>query len=70
MNHQPSATAGATADAGGTGDSAVDEALSTLNGLESQPVHRHAAVIENVHQALRDRLADEPVDEQLGEGQG
>jgi hypothetical protein len=56
--------------AGITGDTAVDQALSTLSQLDARPVHEHVAVIENVHQALRDRLADEPADDDSGEGQG
>lgn len=43
-------------DDGGTGDAQVDEALRTLDALDQLPVHEHAAVIENVHQALQDRL--------------
>ncbi|WP_166355536.1 hypothetical protein [Phytoactinopolyspora limicola] len=46
-----------------TGDAAVDEALRTLRGLEAKPVHEHAAVVEQVHRALQDRLADEPDDD-------
>lgn len=51
----------ATGDA--TGDAAVDEALRTLRGLEARPVHEHVTVIDGVHRALQDRLADEPGDD-------
>lgn len=41
-----------------TADAAVDEALSTLVGLEDQPLRAHVAVFDAVHGALQDRLAD------------
>ncbi|NUU19893.1 hypothetical protein HP550_21830 [Cellulomonas humilata] len=41
-----------------TSDAAVDEALSTLVGLEDQPLRAHVAVFDAVHGALQDRLAD------------
>jgi hypothetical protein len=47
-----------SADAAATGDSAVDEALSSLAGLELQPLRAHVAVFDAVHGALQDRLAD------------
>ncbi|WP_211659126.1 hypothetical protein [Phytoactinopolyspora halophila] len=50
-----------------TGDPAVDEALRTLRGLDQRPVHEHVSVIERAHQALHERLADEPEDE-VGDG--
>lgn len=57
-------SSGADDPAGGafepTGDAAVDAALRPLHGLESQPVREHAPVIEQVHQALQGRLAEEP----------
>ncbi len=42
----------------GTGDAAVDEALSRLSDLASLPVREHLTVLESVHTALQDRLAD------------
>lgn len=39
--------------AGSTGVDAVDEALASLQGLESSPVDGHPAVFEAVHDALR-----------------
>jgi hypothetical protein len=41
-----------------TGDPAVDEAVSGLEGLPSLPVDEHPPVYEAVHRALQDRLAD------------
>ena len=41
-----------------TADAAVDEALSTLAGLEDQPLRAHVAAFDAVHGALQDRLAD------------
>ena len=41
-----------------TGDAAVDEALSRLPGLDGLPVREHVAVLDAVHAALQDRLAD------------
>jgi hypothetical protein len=43
---------------GPTGDDAVDEALSTLTDLAELPLREHVAVLEAVHGALQDRLAD------------
>lgn len=42
----------------GTGDDAVDEALRRLVGVGELDLARQAAVFEDVHGALRDRLAD------------
>ncbi|WP_372594660.1 hypothetical protein [Actinotalea sp.] len=39
-----------------TGDAAVDEALTTLDGLAAIPVREHVAAFEAVHAALADRL--------------
>lgn len=41
-----------------TGDAAVDEALSRLVDLTDQPLRSHVAVLDAVHGALQDRLAD------------
>jgi hypothetical protein len=46
-----------TAD-GGTGDHAVDEALTLLATLDEAPLREHVAVFDGVHTALQDRLAD------------
>ena len=43
---------------GTTGDPAVDEALTRLEGLAELPVREHVAVFDAVHGALQDRLAD------------
>jgi len=45
-------------DPAGTGDDAVDEAMRRLVGVEEQDLVAQAAVFEDVHGALRDRLAD------------
>ncbi|WP_035812758.1 hypothetical protein [Jiangella gansuensis] len=44
---------------GTTGDASVDEAVRSLERLDRLPVHQHADVIDDVHRALQDRLADE-----------
>lgn len=36
-----------------TGSHAVDEALTSLDGLDSRPVDEHPAAFEAVHDALR-----------------
>ncbi|MDT0166158.1 hypothetical protein Q9R32_11410 [Actinotalea sp. AC32] len=41
-----------------SGDDAVDEAMTVLDGLEDRPVREHVAVFDAVHGALSDRLAD------------
>ncbi|MHB1489649.1 MAG: hypothetical protein ACYCTH_04035 [Cellulomonas sp.] len=41
-----------------TGDHAVDEALTELDGLASTEVKEHVAVYESIHSVLQDRLAD------------
>lgn len=41
-----------------TGDDAVDEALTALDGLDARPVVEHVAVFDAVHGALADRLAE------------
>ncbi len=41
-----------------TGDAAVDEALSRLAEVDGRPVSMHLGVLEAVHAALQDRLAD------------
>lgn len=43
---------------GTTGDHAVDEALRELDRLRGRPVKEHVAVLEAVHGALSDRLAE------------
>ena len=45
-------------DDGSTGDAAVDEALSRRAELDGLPVREHVAVLDAVHAALQDRLAD------------
>ncbi|NEE04683.1 hypothetical protein [Phytoactinopolyspora halotolerans] len=54
-------THGATDGGGTTGDAAVDAALQALTQLDRRPVHEHAAVFEQVHRSLQDRLADDSV---------
>ncbi|HEY0117354.1 MAG TPA: hypothetical protein VGC04_01095 [Cellulomonas sp.] len=41
-----------------TGDATVDEALARLTDLDGAPVREHLGVLEAVHAALQDRLAD------------
>jgi len=41
-----------------TGDHAVDEALTRLDGLSAAVVKDHVAVYESIHSVLQDRLAD------------
>lgn len=41
-----------------TGDTAVDEALTRLDGVEDLPLREQLAVLEAVHGALQDRLTD------------
>jgi hypothetical protein len=41
-----------------TGDHRVDAALDLLGGIDPDDVHQHAAVFTEVHQQLRDVLAD------------
>lgn len=41
-----------------TGDAAVDEALTRLDGLDTLSVRAHVSVFDAVHSALQDRLAD------------
>lgn len=43
-----------------TGDAQVDAMLQPLDTLDGLPVHEHAAVVDSVHRALQDRLADGP----------
>ncbi|MGH8776981.1 MAG: hypothetical protein ACRDWI_18155 [Jiangellaceae bacterium] len=42
-----------------TGNPRVDAGLARLADLERRPVHEHAAVVEEVHRALQDTLAEE-----------
>ena len=42
-----------------TGDRRVDAAVEPLASLDHLPVHEHPAVVEDVHQQLRDILAQE-----------
>ena len=42
----------------GTGDAAVDQALTLLEGLDDRPVREHVAVLDAVHAALADRLVE------------
>lgn len=39
-----------------TGNAAVDEVLSSLEGLEGRPVQEHVAVFERAHEQLRAAL--------------
>ncbi|WP_019137384.1 hypothetical protein [Cellulomonas massiliensis] len=41
-----------------TGDDAVDQALSVVDDLEARPLREHVEVLDAVHRALQDRLAD------------
>lgn len=41
-----------------TGDAAVDQALTRLDELDHLPITDHATVVEGVHRALQDRLAE------------
>ena len=41
-----------------TGDPAVDEVLSSLEGLADRPVEEHVAVFERAHDRLRAALSD------------
>jgi hypothetical protein len=43
---------------GSTGDAEVDEAVRALDAIQQLPVHEHATVVEGVHRALQDRLAE------------
>lgn len=43
----------------GTRDDRVDQALTRLAELDGRPVHEHAAVVEDVHRALQDALAED-----------
>lgn len=47
-----------TGDVPATGDDAVDEALRRLVDVEGQDLRTQAAVFDDVHGALQDRLAD------------
>lgn len=55
---EPHASPTATGGSGPTGDAAVDDALTQLSGLDTLPVREHVAVLDTVHAALQDRLAD------------
>jgi hypothetical protein len=41
-----------------TGDHAVDEALTRLDGLDSLAVREHVGVYDSIHSVLQDRLAN------------
>jgi hypothetical protein len=43
---------------GGSGDDAVDQAMTRLATLDDAPLREHVAVFDAVHAALQDRLAD------------
>ena len=45
--------------ASATGDPRVDAALTPLNALDDAPVDDHPEVIDEVHRALQDILAEE-----------
>lgn len=53
------AAADAAAASPGTGDDRVDAALSRLAELDRLDVTEHAGVVEDVHRALQDTLAEE-----------
>jgi hypothetical protein len=42
----------------GTGDHAVDQAMTRLATLDDAPLREHVGVFDAVHTALQDRLAD------------
>jgi hypothetical protein len=42
-----------------TGDPRVDPALAPLAAMDDAPVEEHPAIVEEVHRALRDILAEE-----------
>lgn len=42
-----------------TGDSRVDAALERLAELDDKPVGEHVAVVEDIHRALQDALAED-----------
>lgn len=42
----------------GTGDATVDAVLARITDLHGAPVREHLDVLEAVHAALQDRLAD------------
>ncbi|MFI2751801.1 hypothetical protein ACGIF2_00020 [Cellulomonas sp. P22] len=44
--------------AAGTGDAAVDQALTLLAPLVDRPLREHVEVFDAIHTALQDRLAD------------
>jgi hypothetical protein len=48
----------ATGTSASTGDDAVDQALSVVDDLEARPLREHVEVLDAVHRALQDRLAD------------
>jgi hypothetical protein len=50
---------GLPAEVRSTGDARVDEALRPLRALDDAPVHDHPVMIEDVHRALQDILAQE-----------
>lgn len=41
-----------------TGDEVVDATLAELDGLAARPLREHVTVIDAVHAALADRLAE------------
>lgn len=45
---------------GPTGDATVDAALAHLGDLAARPLAEHPVVLEDVHVALHEHLADEP----------
>lgn len=54
---EPSEQAGTPPES--TGDPRVDEALTRLSELDETPVQEHAPVVEEIHRALQDTLAEE-----------
>lgn len=42
-----------------TGEPRVDQALTRLAELDDAPVHDHPEVVEDIHRALQDTLAED-----------
>lgn len=42
-----------------TGNARVDQSLARLAELAGSPVHEHAGIVEDIHQALQDSLAED-----------
>jgi hypothetical protein len=59
MSEQEPAEPGPPPPAVASGNPRVDAALAPLPGLEDTPVEDHPTVIEDIHRALQDILAEE-----------